>query len=160
MAFLLTCFMIILTVIIILITIVITIVISVDQRRRGRSDLEIPDFGAAEECLQLHRTGEGGRKRNRTIKTVDTAPMAFHALRTDSEVSTSRRCAAVAGENGKGIDGRRTWSGQGHMMRLEKVELSDGGQQTLSVAAIDFVSKQVALERVFLNGVPAFAADQ
>lgn len=45
-------------------------------------------------------------------------------------------------------------------MRLEKVELSYGGQQTLSVAAIDFVSKQVALKRVFLNGVLALAADQ
>lgn len=97
---------------------------------------------------------------NRPSETVDSAPMAFHALRTGSEVLTSRRRAAVAGENGKGIDWRRTRSGQGHMMRLKKVELSNGRQQTLSVAAIDFVPKQVVLECVFLNGVLAFAADQ
>ena len=46
------------------------------------------------------------------------------------------------------------------MMRFEKVELSDGGQQKLSVTAIDFVSKQMALERVFLDSILAFAADQ
>ena len=139
---------------------IVTIVISVDQRHHGRSDLEIPDFGAAEECLQLHRTGQGGRKRDRASETVDLAPMAFHALGTGSEVSTSRRRAAVAGEKGKGIDGRRSRSGQGHLKRLEEVEFRDGRQQTLSVGAIDFVSEQVALERVFLNGVLTFTADQ
>ena len=75
--------------------------------------------------------------------------MAFHGLRTGSEVSTSRRRAAVAGKDGRGIDGRQICSGQGHLKRLEKVELSEGGQQALSLAAIDFVSKQMALERVF-----------
>lgn len=46
------------------------------------------------------------------------------------------------------------------MMRLEKVESSDGGQQTLFVAAIDFVSKQVGLEPHFVYGALALAADQ
>ena len=46
------------------------------------------------------------------------------------------------------------------MMRLENVKFSVGGQQALSIVTIDFVSKQVARECVFLNGVLAFAADQ
>lgn len=89
----------------------ITFVISVDQRRRERSNPGISDFSTAEECLQLHRTVQGGRKRSRPAELVNLAPMAFQALRTGSEVSTSRRDAAVAGENGKRIGGRRTRSG-------------------------------------------------
>lgn len=46
------------------------------------------------------------------------------------------------------------------MLRLEKMKLGYGRQQTLSVAAIDFVSKQVALKRIFLNSVLALATDQ
>ena len=155
MAFLPTPFMNIFTVI----SISISIIIGIDQWRSGRSDLKIPDFGAPEESLQLYRTGQGGRKRYRATETVQLAPMAFHALRTDSKVLTCRRCAAVAGEDWKGIDRWRTWSGQGDMLRLEKVKMSYGRQQTLSVAAIDFVSKQVALKGIFLNSVLALAAD-
>lgn len=40
-----------------IITIAMSILIHVDRQSRGRRNLEIPDFGAAEECLQLHRTG-------------------------------------------------------------------------------------------------------
>lgn len=48
-------------------------------------------------------------------------------------------------------------------MRLERVHfLSDGGRQTLYIAAVDFVSERVAVSAcVFLlNGVLTFAADQ
>ena len=91
--------------------------------------------------------------------------MAFHACRTGGKAPVSCGCAAVAGENWKGGHGRvAKEERQGHKMRLERVRfLSDGGRQTLYVAAVDFVSERVAVSAFFFffgNGVLTFAADQ
>ena len=127
--------------------------------RLWRSDLEIPEFGAAEECLKLHRTGEGGRI-GRLAEAMDLAPVAPHALGTGTEIPTPNRRTAVAGDDGQSIDGRGSRGGQGHVLWLEKVELSDRGQQTPSLVAVDLVSEQVARQRAFLNGVLAFSTDE
>jgi hypothetical protein len=63
-----------------------------------RSDLEIPKFGAAEECLKFHPKSEGGRIK-RLTKAMDLAPVASHAFGTGAEISTLSRRTAVAGDD-------------------------------------------------------------
>ena len=80
--------------------------------------------------------------------------MVFHAFTTGSKVPAPRGCAAVIGENWKGIDGWRTRSGQGHKMRLEKVQLN------VVYRSDRFCIEMSGSQHFFPNGVLTFAVDQ
>lgn len=107
---------------------------SARNRRRRRSDLEIPEFRPVEERLQRRRTSEGGRSGRRG-EAMDFAAMAPHVLSTGAQVPAPGRRAAGAGD-----DGRRSRRGQRHPTGLEEVKVGDGGQQALSLVAVCLVS--------------------
>lgn len=91
---------------------------------------------------------------------VDLAQVAPHALGAGTQMAAPSLCTTVPRDDGEGLDGRRSRCRQGNIMRFEKMELRNGGQQMLPSLAINSVSEQMPLERALLDGVLAFSADQ